>query len=198
MIGLIFFFIHIICYWTMVFLYDKNVPIDDLKIAASSSLKNQLLYTLPSTVIFFNNYPIIYENFLSSFGYLPILIISSDCYFYITHRPMHSKWLYHMHKHHHTGTVCVAKSLDANALEHIIGNLGSFIIGVVCLWYFGVIINIYIVGGWVGFVTINTCISHSNFQCTIDSGNHLNHHKYLNCNYGFGLYLMDRLTGTYK
>jgi len=62
---------------------------------------------------------------------------------------MHSKWLYHMHKHHHTGTVCVAKSLDTNALEHIIGNLGSFIIGVVCLWYFGVIINIYIVGGWI-------------------------------------------------
>jgi sterol desaturase/sphingolipid hydroxylase (fatty acid hydroxylase superfamily) len=111
---------------------------------------------------------------------------------------MHSKWLYHLHKHHHTGSVCVAKSLDANALEHIIGNLGSFIIGVVCLWYFGVIINIYMVGGWVGFVTINTCISHSNFQCTIDSGNHLNHHKYLNCNYGFGLYLMDRLTGTFK
>lgn len=76
MIGLTFFFIHIICYWAMVFLYDKKVPIDDLKIAASSSLKNQLLYTLPCTVIFFNNYPIIYEHFFSSFGYFPILIIS--------------------------------------------------------------------------------------------------------------------------
>jgi sterol desaturase/sphingolipid hydroxylase (fatty acid hydroxylase superfamily) len=198
MIGITLFFIHIICYWTIVFLYDKNVPINDLKIAAYSSLKNQVLYTLPSTVIFFNNYPTNYEHFLSSFGYLPILIISSDCYFYITHRPMHCKWLYHMHKHHHTGSVCVAKSLDANALEHIVGNLGSFIIGILFLWYFGLIINIYIVGGWVGLVTINTCISHSNLQCLLDSGKHLNHHKYLNCNYGFGLYLMDRLGGTYK
>lgn len=37
----------------MVFLYDKNVPIDDLKIAASSSLKNQLLYTITRYCYFF-------------------------------------------------------------------------------------------------------------------------------------------------
>ena len=198
MIDLIIFLIHIICYWTMVFLYDKNVPIDDFNIAASSSLKNQVLYTLPSTILFFNYYPIQYDNFLFSIGYLPILIISSDCYFYISHRPLHTQWLYHLHKHHHTGTVCVAKSLDANGLEHLFGNLGSFIIGVVCLWYFGVIINIYIVGSWVGLATINTCISHSNFQCCLDSGSHFNHHKHRQYNYGFGLYLLDRLGGTYK
>lgn len=198
MIGLIMFLIHVICYWIMVLLYDGKVPKNDFKMAASSSFKNQILYTLPSTMVFFNYYPINYEHFFSSFGYLPILIITSDCYFYISHRPLHTQWLYHLHKHHHTGTVCVAKSLDANGLEHLFGNLGSFFVGIVLLWYFGFIINIYIIGSWVGFATINTCISHSNFQCYLDTGSHFNHHKYRQCNYGFGLYLLDHLSGTYK
>lgn len=198
MIGLTLFFMHIICYWTMVLLYDKNVPTDDFKIAAASSLKNQLLYTLPCTVIFLNYYPTNYEYILSEIGYLPILIISSDCYFYITHRPMHLKCLYHLHKHHHMGTVCVAKSLDANGFEHIVGNLGSFFIGIIILWYFNIILNIYLIGSWICLVTINTCISHSNLKCQLDSGKHLNHHKYRQCNFGFGLYLMDRISGTYK
>ena len=44
MIGLIMFLIHIICYWTMVLLYDGKVPKNDFEMAASSSLKNQFLY----------------------------------------------------------------------------------------------------------------------------------------------------------
>ena len=198
MVGLILFFIHFICYWTMVSLYDNNVPNNDFNNAVSSSLKNQLLYTLPSSVIFFNYYPIQYGNFFLSIGYIPVLIITSDCYFYVTHRPLHTKWLYHLHKHHHTGSICVAKSLDAHGLEHLFGNLGSFIIGVILLWHFGYIINIYIISSWVGLATINTCISHSNYQCHLDSGTHFLHHKYRQCNYGFGLYLMDRITGTFK
>tara|TARA_B100001093_G_C26852697_1_gene1025855 strand:- start:729 stop:1319 length:591 start_codon:yes stop_codon:yes gene_type:complete len=193
---LILFFIHVICYWTMVFLYDNNMY--DNSLAVSSSLKNQVLYTLPTTFIFSNIYPIHYDNFIDSFLYFPILIISSDCYFYITHRPLHSNLLYKYHKHHHTGDVCVAKSLDANGLEHVVGNLGSFFIGIFLLWYFGIILNIYFIGTWVGFATVNTCISHSNFQCSLDTGSHFLHHKHRRCNYGFGLYLMDRMMGTYK
>ena len=198
MIGLILFFIHFICYWTMVFLYDKNVSEKDYSISVKSSIHNQIFYTLPSTMIFCNYYPIQYSNIVSSMIYLPFLIVTSDCYFYISHRPLHSRWLYHLHKHHHTGSVHVAKSLDADGLEHFFGNLGSFIVGILLLWYFGFIVNIYIVGSWVGIATINTCISHSNFKCVLDEGHHHLHHKYRNCNYGFGLYLMDRLTGTYK
>jgi len=196
--GLILFYIHIICYWTMVFLYDKNVPDKDYENAIVSSLKNQIVYTLPSTLLLCYYYPIQYANFFSSFIYFPVLIISSDCYFYITHRPLHSKWLYHLHKHHHTGTVHVAKSLDANGLEHVIGNLGSFIIGILLLWYIGIIMNFYAICGWVGLATVNTCISHSNGACFLDTGKHLDHHRYRQYNYGFGLYLMDRITGTYK
>ena len=197
MIGLYLFLIHIICYWTMVYIYDKNVNVKDYKISVTNSIKNQILYTFPSTIIFFNYYPIQYNNLLLSFTYIPILIIVSDCYFYITHRPLHTKWLYYLHKSHHTGEVHVAKSLDAHGLEHIIGNLGSFICGIALLWYYGFIINIYIISIWIGLATINTCISHSNYKCSLDSGNHYLHHKYRNCNYGFGLYLLDRILGTY-
>ncbi len=188
MIVLIIFLIHVICYWLVVLLYDRHVPQNEFDVAARSSFKNQVLYTLPSTILFFNYYPIQYDNFLFSIGYLPILIISSDCYFYISHRPLHTKLLYHLHKHHHTGTVCVSKSLDANGLEHLFGNLGSFIFGVLLLWYFGFIINIYIIGSWVGLATINTCISHSNFQCCLDTGSHLNHQSSIQAQESKNLY----------
>ena len=182
----------------MVLLYDQNVPKRDLEIAAYSSLKNQLLYTFPTCVIFTNYYPLIYDNFLLSIPYVPLLIISSDVYFYLTHLPLHSKYLYHLHKHHHNGKICVAKSLDANFIEHIFGNLGSFLVGILALWYFNIIINIYVISGWIGMATISTCISHSNSNCFMDNGLHNNHHKYRNCNYGFGIYLMDRIMNTYK
>ena len=198
MIHYYVFLVHFICYWTMVMIYDKDVPKKDHNTAIISSLKNQLCITYPSTYMFFIYYPISYNNVLYSTLSIPFLAGCSDVYFYITHRPLHTKWLYKYHKHHHTGQVCVAKSLDADAIEHLFGNLGSFISGVMFLWYFGFILNIYILTTWVGIVTANTCISHSNNKCLMDTGAHLDHHKYRQCNYGFGMYLMDRMLGTYK
>jgi sterol desaturase/sphingolipid hydroxylase (fatty acid hydroxylase superfamily) len=182
----------------MVTLYDKDVPKDDHNTAIMSSLKNQIYITFPANYIFFLYYPISYNNVLYSTLSIPFLAGCSDVYFYITHRPLHSKLLYKYHKHHHAGEICVAKSLDADAIEHLVGNLGSFISGVMVLWYFGFIMNIYILTTWVGIVTANTCISHSNYKCLMDTGVHYNHHKYRQCNYGFGFYIMDRIMGTYK
>ena len=127
------FSIHFFCYWTMVYLYDKDIPPKNFWKSALSSLKNQILYTYPLFFLFFNYYPVNYNNLLLSFGYIPILIISGDLYFYMTHRPLHSKWLFKYHKSHHTGVVHVAKSLDADGFEHVFGNIGSFINGVLIL-----------------------------------------------------------------
>ena len=196
--DLTLFFIHVICYWTMVLIYDVDVPKKDLRQPIVSSLKNQVLYTLPITVAFNNYYPMVYDDALLSFTYYPFLIILSDFYFYISHRPLHSRCLYKYHKHHHMGKICVAKSLDANGLEHVFGNLGSFMFGIMVLWYFNIVINFYVISSWFGFVTICTCINHSNNKCALDNNIHFNHHKYRNCNYGFGLYLMDRVMDTYK
>ena len=139
------FFVHFICYWIMVFLLDKNIQKKKQhNVAVLSSLKNQIIYTYPAIYLFFEYYPINYDDILHSTMTIPLLGTCSDIYFYLSHRPMHTKLLYKYHKHHHTGEVCVAKALDADGIEHIIGNLGSFISGILLLWYFGFIINIYI------------------------------------------------------
>ena len=195
------FLIHFICYWIMVYLYDKYVIYDwtiVLDRPIRLSLKNQILYTYPTFNLLFRYYPISYDNFLFSFGYLPILAVVGDIYFYITHRPLHTKMLFKYHQSHHKGKIRVSKALDGDAVEHIVGNLGSVISGILLLQYIGFIINIYVLGLWVGIATITTCYAHSNYNCPLDDGLHYLHHKSLRCNYGTGLYIMDRLMGSYK
>ena len=194
---LILFLIHITCYWGMVYTYD-DISSNDFSIAVKNSIKNQFFITLPTIFILLNYYPVTYDNFLISFGGIPILIITGDIYFYLSHRPLHSKLLWRFHKTHHKGKVCIAKSLDADILEHLIGNLGSFAIGIILLHYLGFIFHIYILYLWVAISTINTCISHSNGNAPYDNGIHNIHHKFLKCNYGTGFYILDRLLGSYK
>jgi sterol desaturase/sphingolipid hydroxylase (fatty acid hydroxylase superfamily) len=193
---LVFFSGHVLCYWGMVYLYDDDKNI--LNKFSHDSFKNQILLTLPSFYIFFNYYPIKYDGFYNSLLYIPILIIFGDCYFYITHRPLHTKYLYFLHKQHHTGILNIAKSLDADFIEHIFGNIGSFLIGILILQYFDHIIHIYILFLWSIISVINVCVSHSNGGCFLDNKIHYNHHKYLYCNYGNGFYIMDRLFGSYR
>jgi len=198
MISIIIFSIHFICYWGMVFIYDKNIKEKVFYNSVLLSLKNQLLYTLPTIYILFKYYPISYDNFLFSFLYIPILVITGDIYFYISHFPLHTKVLFKYHKTHHTGTTHVAKSLDADFMEHVFGNLGSFICGILILKYFNHVINIYILGLWIGIITINVCTSHINGKSSLNNGLHKIHHNKLNCNYGNGFYIMDKIFGTYK
>ena len=198
MLDIKLFLTHFFCYWIMVLIYDNDISSRELDIAISSSIKNQLFYTLPIFILFSYSYPIVYNNFTYSALYTPFLVVTSDVYCYLTHIPLHSRYLYNIHKHHHNNTVCVAKSLDADGVEHIVCNMGTFFAGILSLWYFNIILNTYILVFWIGFVTIINCASHSNGKCFLDNGSHLNHHKYRRCNYGFGLYLVDRVLNTYK
>ena len=193
----ILFLIHTICYWYMVYLYDdKQHP--DFKSAVFNSIKNQIVVSYPVFNIIFRYYPINYNNFIISFTYIPILIIIGDIYFYLSHRPLHSKLLWQFHKAHHRGKNCCAKSLDADILEHLIGNIGSFIIGIYSLYYFNIVLNIYILYLWVAMTTINVCISHSAGKSKYDNNVHHIHHKCLKYNYGNGFYIMDKLFNSYK
>ena len=54
------FLVHFICYWTMVYLYDKNVQKKILYKSCLLSLKNQFMYTYPVIHILFKYYPMIY------------------------------------------------------------------------------------------------------------------------------------------
>jgi sterol desaturase/sphingolipid hydroxylase (fatty acid hydroxylase superfamily) len=105
-------------------------------------------------------------------------------------------WKYH--RNHHHGTVQVAKSLDAYILEHLVANLGSFIVGFLVLQYVGIIFNIYLFHVWVVVSTVSTCISHADKRILGDAGVHAIHHKHLKYNYGTGFYIMDRIMGTYR
>jgi len=91
----------------------------------------------------------------------------------------------------------MSKALDADIVEHLFGNLGSFAAGFLFLYYFNFTVNIYVIYFWTVFATINTCLSHS-VNTKYDSGIHHIHHKLLKYNFGTGLYLMDRMMGSYK
>ena len=102
------------------------------------------------------------------------------------------------HKLHHSDIVSVAKSLDADALEHLLCNLGSFLIGFYILSCLDIILNVYVICFWTMLATINTCSSHSSDIGPYDSGVHKKLHELLKYNYGTGFYIMDRLFGSYK
>ena len=191
--GFMAFAIHFGIYWTFVLFFDDVYNIKAVK----DSLKNQFVLTLPLSILFFNYYPIEYNNIFLSLACLPFIIIMSDIYFYCTHRPFHTTLLWKYHKTHHHNTVSIAKSLDADIIEHTIGNLGSFIIGFVIFQYWDIIFNIYIFHIWVAISTISTCVSHSNKRILGDKGVHEIHHKYLKYNFGTGFYIMDRIMGSY-
>ena len=193
----IIFPIHMLIYWTMVSLYDEKDHADFF-VAASNSLKNQLLYTLPLSQILTSYYPNETLGLLPSLFLLPVFTVTGDIYFYITHRPLHTKLLWNYHKTHHRGRLCVAKSLDADLPEHVIGNLGSFVIGISLCYYIGLVPHLYSLYLWTAIATMNTCVSHSNGNAPGDTKDHLRHHSHLNCNYGFGLYLVDSVMGTYR
>ena len=192
--GIFSFFTHFISYWSMVIIYDDKIILSSI----TASLKNQLSMTLPLSILLFNYYPVEYGNLLSSIAFLPFIIVMSDIYFYCTHRPLHTVLLWRYHKSHHCNTVVVSKSLDADILEHVISNLGSFVVGFLIFQHFGFIFNIYIYHMWVIVSTLSTCSSHSGKKIMGDIGVHHNHHKYLNCNYGTGFYVVDRIMGTYR
>ena len=59
MIATNVFLIHFVCYWIMVYLYDKNVIYDwtiVLDRPVRLSLKNQILYTYPTINLLFRYY----------------------------------------------------------------------------------------------------------------------------------------------
>lgn len=115
-------------------------------------------------------------------------ILLSEVFFTILHRILHTKYLYSYHKQHHLNNPSyTTSSFDASILEFLIGNIATGIIpayiipGNIIAQLFYVIVVVY-----------NVVLSHC------QEGPHIIHHKKFNCNYGQGLYLLDRIFGTYR
>ena len=190
------FTIHFMSYWATSIYYDdfiKNRLI--LCPSVERCLWNQLYGTLPMLCLFVATYPIEFNNFISSILLLPILVNGADIYFYCVHRLGH-RYFWKIHKIHHKGDNYAVKSLDTHIIEHIFVNIFSISYFIYLIYFMGFVINIYVLHLWIFIITINACLTHSeNYN---KYSNHLVHHKYYNCNYGVGFYLIDKLLNTYK
>ena len=119
-------------------------------------------------------------------------------YFYILHRILHHRYFWNLHKAHHKGSLFIIKSLDSDMFEHLVVNLGSFVIGLLVFSYFHIYLNIYILYLFVGMATINNCISHSDKKHPYDNGKYQIHHEKLVYNYGFYPNMMDYFFNTFS
>jgi methylsterol monooxygenase len=198
--GIIPFSVHLISYW---FFVGCFYPIDKIFInkslknkekylyAVKSSLKNQLLYGLPISIImspFMKNIieKSMYDTFFTSLYKIFMIANISNILFYFIHRLLHSKYLYRLiHNVHHEFIITVSPcALHAHPLEYIIANNLIFLIP---YCFIGTKYNIGLL--LLIFGSLTTTSAHSNFNLPFLSNPHIYHHKKFNYNYGFGTYI---------
>ena len=186
------FISHFVTYWAMIGYYgDTNKK--GYWDVCRASFKNQIFILYPSLWVLFKMYPFVEDNILGSLCWIPFHILMVDVWFYLSHRLAHTKWLWKYHKMHHKYPIHIATALDGGFLEHFFVNQLSVAMGPLLIAYMGYTMNVYIFSWWVAFTTWNNCLAHLE-----NSVHHHHHHTYLKCNYGNGLYVMDRLFGSFQ
>lgn len=120
---------------------------------------------------------------------LLICVVLHDVAFYLLHRLFHHRLLYsRFHKqHHHWVVPKPAIAFDASLSEHVFVN----VLPVVLL---GMALNMNLVETalWYGLATVGSVTGH------VKGTPHALHHADAQCNFGTGLMLLDRLTGTHR
>ncbi len=122
---------------------------------------------------------------------VPINYLIFEFSFYIFHYTLH-KWLYKYHKRHHElikgDSLLGVGALNMDWIEFIFTlSLPAVVLFTIPLhWHIGFVIF----GSWA------LVDSHSN-NPLLKNTQHNIHHKELDKNYGFGLFIFDRLFGTY-
>ena len=115
-----------------------------------------------------------------------------DVWFYWTHRLLHWGPLYrHVHKMHHRFKAPTAiAAVYAHPVEFLLGNTAGVILG-------PLLTNAhpYTAYAWVGLCLCTTCASHSGYKAA-SAQKHDDHHKYVDCNYGVGIFC-DWIFGTH-
>ena len=115
-------------------------------------------------------------------------ILLSEMFFAASHRLLHTKHVYWIHKQHHENNPSFSTScFDAHPIEFFIGNMV-----VATLPMYMVPGALTAQGAWAAFATVNTVLAHESDDA------HQTHHKYFACNYSQGTYLLDRWFGTYR
>ena len=111
-----------------------------------------------------------------------------DIFFYLVHRLFHTRRFYKFHAEHHQWSIVHPyAAFDATIVEHCLGNVQPFILsGIVC----GLqqIEFIYLIA----LVTFGSVLAH-----WTKKGPHALHHRNTSVNFGAGLFVLDRLFGTF-
>ena len=204
------FMLHMVTYWgtSLIFYLIDNT--DELiknfryKKAAITSFENQMFISFP---VFYLLKDHIYDSvikcqndiWLVTLYRLFLIINLSNLLFYGFHYLLHSKVLFkyiHYVHHEYIEPIGVA-TFYAHPIDHLLTNVLAFLIPTI---FVGINYNMMLIMLSLG--TIFSVLSHCNFQLKIFNwvlfnDSHIIHHKYFNCNYGFGRYL-DKFMNTYR
>ncbi len=163
--------------------YENNTK--QRQVAYIRSIQNLFILFCIICILPFDSIPSSTDN---QYTVLFVWFILADIIFTITHRLLHTKKLYWIHKQHHTNNPSYSTStFDSHIVEFLFGNVSTGIMPMIIYKGSDTIQTL-----WITVAILNTVISH-----TIE-GPHLIHHKLLRYNYGQGFYLLDRIFNTYK
>ena len=197
MLHVLSFICHFVVYWVMsiIFIildYINNRHTKETLDIATEVLENQLLLDLPLVVIADMYYPLTNQLDLIHFVWqIPCLFIIHDILFYYLHRMMHTRTLYKYHKTHHAlKNISGVSAFRSSKTEHILVNILPAYLTPIFLRFHGILLLL-----WITAATINVVCVHSGYG--LFDKKHEAHHKYLNVNYGLGIYMCDRLFNTY-